>query len=107
MPALGVAIVFFTGASVLGAGQADADGLAALTQALQSNYAISLWLLLPFIALFAMAYARVPALVAILASVLIGAVFGVLLQGAGEAGLPGALKNYWAAAATGCSSPAC
>lgn len=101
VPALGVAIVFFTGASVLGAGQADADGLAALTQALQSNYAISLWLLLPFIALFAMAYARVPALVAILASVLIGAVFGVLLQGAGEAGLPGALKDYWAAAATG------
>lgn len=101
VPALGVAIVFFAVASFLAAGQADTAGLAKLSDALTRNYTISWWLLLPFVGLFTMAYKGVPALVAILASILIGGLFGALFQGGGTDTVASMVGLYWGSAANG------
>nr|MBV6628984.1 Na+/H+ antiporter NhaC [Oceanococcus sp. HetDA_MAG_MS8] len=101
VPALGVAIVFFAAASFLAAGEADTAGLAELSAALGNSYTISAWLLLPFLGLFTMAYKGVPALLAILASIVIGGVFGAVFQQHADPQAMATLGLYWGSAANG------
>ena len=102
VPALLVAVVFFAFASLMAGESADTSGLAVMTAALNDNFRLSAWLLLPFIAMFALAWLGVPALVTILGSVVLGGVIGTAVQ-AGDGGVA-ALKLYWSVAANGYSA---
>ncbi|UTA46638.1 Na+/H+ antiporter NhaC [Simiduia sp. 21SJ11W-1] len=90
--------------------EADAE-MAAMLSLLENNFNINLWLLIPLLAVFVLAYKKVPAIISIFLGALLGAVFAVIFQAeavlkfAGvDASLPVALglfKGIWMAFADG------
>lgn len=105
VPAFLVALAGFLILSLSASKQVDAAQLAALTDVLRANFTISWILLLPMVILVGLAVLRVPPLVAILASILVGVLFGIAFQ-AQQTGLsvPDLLIEYWQIAAIGYQS---
>lgn len=58
---------------------ADAE-MAAMLALLDNNFNINLWLLIPLLAVFVLAYKKVPAIISIFLGALLGAVFAVIFQ---------------------------
>ncbi|WP_251359864.1 Na+/H+ antiporter NhaC [Kangiella sp. TOML190] len=81
LPSLIIAMVIFT---VIGLRQQPSEAAVGLEEALKlldENFTISLWSLVPLLAVFVMAFKKVPAVATILIGALLGGVFAVILQG--------------------------
>ncbi len=81
LPSLIIAMVIFT---VIGLRQDPVEtalGLQETLTLLDSNFNISLWSLVPLLAVFVMAFKKVPAVATILVGALLGCIFAVFLQG--------------------------
>lgn len=81
LPSLIVAMVIFTVIGLRQEPTQSALGLQETLNLLDNNFNISLWSLVPLLAVFIMAFKKVPAVATILAGALLGCIFAVLLQG--------------------------
>ena len=79
-PSFVIAVVLFTLVGMFGAGPRGDVALGNLPEVLEAHYNLSLFTLVPLVAVLGMALARFPALPVILFGALLGAVFAVLLQ---------------------------
>lgn len=77
------AIYLFAGFSLIGGGDASFEKIEAITTALQANFTISAWLLLPAILVIVLAVKRMPPIPSLFAGVLAGALTAFLAQGEG------------------------
>jgi len=101
VPAFLIALVVFLFLSLRAGQHVDTAQLALLTGTLSSNFTISWALLLPMAILIGLAIARVPPLMAIVISIIVGVVFGLAFQRGDQASLPQLIVDYWRTAATG------
>jgi Na+:H+ antiporter, NhaC family len=101
VPAFLIALVVFLFLSLRAGQHVDTAQLALLTETLSSNFTISWALLLPMAILVGLAVARVPPLMAIVISIIVGVVFGLAFQRGEQASLPQLIVDYWRTAATG------
>jgi NhaC family Na+:H+ antiporter len=101
VPAFLIALVVFLFLSLRAGQHVDTAQLALLTGTLSSNFTISWALLLPMAILIGLAIARVPPLMAIVISIIVGVVFGLAFQRGDQASLPQLIVDYWRRAATG------
>jgi len=101
VPAFLIALVVFLFLSLRAGQHVDTAQLALLTGTLSSNFTISWALLLPMAILIGLAIARVPPLMAIVVSIIVGVVFGLAFQRGDQASLPQLIVDYWRTAATG------
>jgi len=99
VPAISIALIFFVVASFFAEPVVSAGQAAALSEALQSNFNISLWLFAPLLILLFLAQRRVPALATLLLSIAIGAGFAYFFQQEyiGE----GLIEKTWTVIASG------
>jgi len=107
IPAILIALVYFSIASLNAAAEMDQERITSISNAIQENYNLPFWVLLPALVTLGMAVARIPAFLALISGVLTAAIVGVLTQPAvmlgqdGEASALSALKNIWLTAANG------
>ncbi len=102
IPAFAIAAVVFGGLSIASAGSIDDGGLTELTRVLETHYRFSGLLLIPLLVMFFMAWRGIPALITIMLSILLGALFGIALQpSTGIEGATAIIKLYWMTAASG------
>ncbi len=81
LPSLIIAMIIFT---VIGLRQDPSEtalGLQDTLKLIDDNFNVSIWSLVPLLAVFIMAFKKVPAVATILAGALLGCLFAVLLQG--------------------------
>jgi len=106
-PAFLFALVFFAIAGFTGISPASVEDVENIRTILSQEFSISGFLLIPLICMFLLAVRRVPPLLSIFLSILIGGVLGSLLQNPSSGttpfiGLAGEhVKKYWLAAAIG------
>ncbi len=105
-PSFVVALIFFSGATLMMGDVMPESQIEALRQTIADTFSLHPVLFLPMVAMFGMGVSRVPAFVAIFISTLIGALLGSVFQESetGVSGVAGALehtKGYWLAAASG------
>ncbi len=80
VPAILIALVFFTIAALFAEPSSPVEHAAILSETLLSNFTISPWLFTPLIILLLLAQQRVPALATLLLSILIGGGFAYFFQ---------------------------
>ncbi|NVJ68214.1 MAG: Na+/H+ antiporter NhaC [Gammaproteobacteria bacterium] len=81
LPSLIIAMIIFT---VIGLNQEPSQtalGLEETLKLIDDNFNVSLWSLVPLLAVFVMAFKKIPAVATILIGALLGCVFALLLQG--------------------------
>ena len=102
VPAYLIALAGFLLLSLNSGQQVNTEQLAELTGTLSRSFTIGWMLLVPMGFLIALAILRVPPLVAILGSIAVGVVFGLVFQGPQSgASLSGQLTSYWRITAMG------
>ncbi|WP_275097204.1 Na+/H+ antiporter NhaC [Sedimenticola hydrogenitrophicus] len=77
------AIYLFAGFNLIDGGNASFEKINAITAALEANFSISAWLLLPAAIVIVLAVKRMPPIPSLFAGVLAGAVTAMIVQGAG------------------------
>ncbi|MBB3168814.1 Na+/H+ antiporter NhaC [Simiduia aestuariiviva] len=109
-PSIIIALVLFLVMGLSAETPAADTQMEAMLSLLQANFNINLWLLVPLLAVFVLAYKKVPAIISIFLGALLGAVFAVVFQAdavlkfAGAESMPVALglfKGVWMAFADG------
>lgn len=109
-PSIIIALILFLVIGLRAETAAADDQMQAMLVLLDTNFAINLWLLIPLLAVFVLAYKKVPAMISIFLGALLGAVFAVFFQAeavlkfADTPDLPVALglfKGIWMAFADG------
>ena len=107
IPAFVIAVVFFTAISLSVTDVVPAEEMEAMRSTLTQEFSINGLLFIPLICMFLLALRRIPALVSIFLSILVGAVMGALFQSV-SVETPSVLivagehvRQYWLAAATG------
>ncbi|WKZ66395.1 MAG: Na+/H+ antiporter NhaC [Flavobacteriales bacterium] len=80
IPSIALALLAFLALGVLAAPEADAAGVEDMRAAIESRFSIGWWLYLVPLAVVVMIIRRVPALPALLAGTLLGALFAVVFQ---------------------------
>jgi len=85
IPAMLVALGIYTyvGYTMIDGGQTSFDKIESITAALDENFTISPWLLLPALLVIGLAVARKPPIPSLFAGVLIGGIMAMLFQGTG------------------------
>ena len=81
IPSLVIACIFFLIMGLSGDTQRELTDLDATLSFLDAQFNISLWLMLPLLAVFLMAMKKVPAIATIFIGAILGGVFAVLFQG--------------------------
>lgn len=109
VPSFGVALIFFAGATMMMGDAMPVSQIVALRETIDQTFSVSPALFLPLLVMFGLGINRVPAFIAIFASILTGALLGGLFQdgavgATGLAAVTGQAKVYWMAAATGYES---
>jgi NhaC family Na+:H+ antiporter len=110
IPAIILALIFFAFKSYSNASEIDQAQISSISQAIEQNFNLSIWLILPVMVTLGLAVFRRPALVALLSGTIAAAIVGLMTQsamtsadGTDSAGLT-ALKNIWLTAANGYTS---
>ena len=107
IPALLVALLYFGFASMNATAEMDQQRIISISKAIEENYNLPLWALLPAMVTLGMAVFRQPALLALISGVITAAIValfiqpGVMLGPDGDESALGALKNIWLTAANG------
>lgn len=85
IPAMLIALGIYTwvGYTTIGAGSASFEKIESITLALEENFMISAWLLLPALLVIGLALARKPPIPSLFAGVLLGGAMAMIFQGAG------------------------
>ena len=105
-PAFAVALIFFTFYSLSANAEIDHSRISAISNAIESSYHLTHWLILPLIVTLGLAAARQPAFTSLLLGAVTAALIGLatqpqLFEGGG---VPDAIKNIWQVAANGYTS---
>ena len=103
VPAITIAIIFFSFATLTMEGGAPESEMDILRETIASAFVITPALFLPLLFMLVMGVRGVPAFVAIFISTLIGAVLGAAIQDdpSGSTSLLGEMQTYWLVAASG------
>jgi NhaC family Na+:H+ antiporter len=110
IPAILIALVYFGVASMNAAAEMDQERITSISNAIEQNYNLPIWAMLPALVTLGMAVFRQPAFLALISGVItagIVAVFiqpGVLQNTDGDMAALAALKNIWLTAANGYES---
>ena len=110
IPAILVALVYFAVASMNAAAELDQERILSISNAIEQNYNLPAWALLPALVTLGMAVFRQPAFLALISGVITAAIVAVFIQPSvmigpeGDAGGLAALKNIWLTAANGYES---
>ena len=110
VPAIAIALVFFAIKSYSNAAEIDQAQIVSISTAIEQNFNLSAWLMLPVAVTLGLAVLRRPALVALLAGSVTAAIVGIMTQtamtaaeGTDSAALS-AIKQIWLTAANGYTS---
>ena len=110
VPAIAIALVFFAIKSYSNAAEIDQAQIVSISTAIEQNFNLSAWLILPVAVTLGLAVLRRPALVALLAGSVAAAIVGIMTQtamtaaeGTDSAALS-ATKQIWLTAANGYTS---
>jgi Na+:H+ antiporter, NhaC family len=84
VPAMLIALVIylFVGFNLIGTGDVDFSKIEAITNGLESNFNLSLFVLLPPLLVIVLALKKMPALPSLFAGVIFGVILAIILQGA-------------------------
>jgi Na+:H+ antiporter, NhaC family len=110
VPAILIALVYFGFASMNAAAEMDQERIISISNAIEMNYNLPVWALLPALVTLGMAVFRQPAFLALISGVIAAAIVAVFIQPAvmvgsgGESGGLEAIKNIWLTAANGYES---
>ncbi len=110
VPAILVALVYFSFASLDAAAEMEQGRIASISNAIEGSYNLSLWALLPALVTLGLAVSRQPAFLSLLAGVVAAALVGLMTQSVitmpadGDGAALSALKLIWLTAANGYES---
>ena len=110
VPAIAIALVFFAIKSYSNAAEIDQAQIVSISTAIEQNFNLSTWLILPVAVTLGLAVLKRPALVALLAGSVTAAIVGIMTQTAmtaaegTDSSALSAIKQIWLTAANGYTS---
>ena len=110
VPAIAIALVFFAIKSYSNAAEIDQAQIVSISTAIEQNFNLSTWLILPVAITLGLAVLKRPALVALLAGSVTAAIVGIMTQTAmtaaegTDSSALSAIKQIWLTAANGYTS---